>query len=237
MGVLDLLFPVKCPLCGAVLQKGQRGVCEPCRHKLPLVTEPCCKHCGKPVASVESELCMDCSRRGSVLEQGTALWVYTDGMKRAISDFKYEGCLADGDFYAEELLVHRGGRLRSWGLERIIPVPLHWRKRWFRGFNQAAYVAGIIGRELGVPMLEDALVRTRHTRPQKGLDDRGRQDNLKDAFALNPSYAAEIDQCQRVLLLDDIYTTGATLEACGKVLRNAGVGKVYFACLCIGRDY
>lgn len=235
-GILELLFPAKCPLCGGVLEKDREGICEVCHGKLPVVTEPCCKHCGKPVASMEEEYCADCGGRDSVLERGTALWVYTDAMRRAMADFKYEGCLADGEFYGKELIKAKGGLLQCWDLSCIVPVPLHWRRKWFRGFNQAAYVASVIGREMRIPVLEDALVRVRNTHPQKGLDDKQRRDNLKDAFAVNPSWADRIAKYQNVLILDDIYTTGATIEACGLALRNAGIRKVYFICLCIGSD-
>ena len=232
--VLDLLFPVKCPLCGAVLSRNEKGVCDVCRPGLPVVTEPCCKHCGKPLACLEQEYCPDCSDRDSALEQGTALWVYTDDMKKAIADFKYEGCLADGKFYGMELLAGKWELLQLWKPDCIVPVPLHWRKRWSRGYNQAACVAEVIGEGTGTPVIEDALLRTRYTSPQKGLDHRRRRDNLRDAFIVNPSRKDELSLYRRVLMVDDIYTTGATLEACGSTLRNDGVEKVYFICLCIG---
>lgn len=234
--ILDLLYPVKCPLCGAVLGREEQGVCEHCLSCIPEVTEPCCKHCGKPIMGIEEEYCMDCCSRDSVLEQGTALWVYTDTMRKAMADFKYQGCLTDGDFYGQEIVRLRGEVLQYWNPECIIPVPLHWRRRWFRGFNQAAYVASVVGEEMGIPVFEDALVRTRNTSPQKGLNDKQRKENLKGVFAVNPIWLEGITAYQKVLLIDDIYTTGATLEACGLALRNAGVEKVYFICLCIGSD-
>lgn len=233
---MDLLFPVKCPLCGAVLRRDEKGVCDACRPGLPVVTEPCCRHCGKPIAGPEQEYCTDCRSRSSVLEQGTALWVYTDSMKKAVADFKYEGCLADGEFYGRELLAEKRELLQHWDPDAVVPVPLHWRKRWYRGYNQAAGIAGVISRETGIPMMEDALLRTRYTSPQKGLDHRHRRDNLKGAFAVNPSRLDELSVYRRILMVDDIYTTGATLEACGSALRDAGVEKVYFICLCIGSD-
>ncbi len=234
--VLELLFPAKCPVCGALLGRDRQGVCDGCRSRLPEVTEPSCRRCGKPIADEEEEYCMDCGKRDSILEQGTALWVYTDAMRRAMADFKYQGCLPDGDFYGQEILRKRGGLLYCWNPDCIVPVPLYWRRRWFRGFNQAAYVAGVVGRHTGIPVLEDALLRTRSTRPQKGLNDRERKENIKDAFAVNPRWLERLSICRSILLIDDIYTTGATLEACGTALRNAGVEKIYFICLCTGSD-
>lgn len=232
--VLELLFPAKCPLCGTILLRDEKGICAVCRSRLPVVTEPCCKHCGKPVASLEQEYCPDCLGRKSALEQGTALWVYTEKMKRAIGDLKYRGCMADGKLYGRELLAHKDKLLQTWKPDCIVPVPLHWRKRWYRGFNQAACIAEAIGEGTGIPVMEDALLRIRRTSPQKGLDHRRRRDNLKGAFVVNPDHREELSAYRRILMVDDIYTTGATMEACGGALRDAGMEKVYFICLCIG---
>lgn len=232
--IMELLFPAKCPVCGTILLRNEKGICGGCRTRLPIVTEPCCRHCGKPVASLEQEYCLDCSGRKSALEQGTALWVYTDSMKRAIGNFKYRGCLTDGKFYGAELLAHKYNMLQLWEPDCIVPVPLHWRRRWYRGFNQAACIAEVIGEGAGIPVIEDALLRVRYTSPQKGLDHRHRRDNVKNAFVINAARQQELSAYRCVLMVDDIYTTGATLEACGSTLREAGVEKVYFICLCIG---
>lgn len=237
MNLLNVLFPVKCPLCGGVQRNSPGGICEECRNKLPLVEEPCCKKCGKPVFSLEEEYCQDCRKKTGSLEQGTALWVYTDKMKKAMADFKYGGCMSDSAIYAKELLFYRGNKIMSWRPEGIVPVPLHWRKKWFRGYNQAACIAEALGESLHLPVYSELLVRLRYTKPQKGLDDRQRAENLKGAIGLNERAGETISQLRSVLLVDDIYTTGATLEECAKVLKKQGVQRVYFACLCIGRDY
>ena len=241
LNLFDWLFPAKCPVCGELLQKKEDRICENCRRELPRVTEPCCMRCGKPVEDAARQYCQDCSRkrlpaRRDDLFQGTALWVYTDRMKRAMADFKYNGCYSDSIFFAEELIRFRGNRIESWHPDFVIPVPLHRRKARFRGYNQAACVAEELGRKMGIEVLPQALLRLRYTKPQKNYDDKGRRDNVRDAFCVAESCRNMIvGKC--VLLLDDIYTTGATVEACAKVLVEAGVRSVYFACLCIGRDY
>ncbi|MCH5251850.1 MAG: ComF family protein [Lachnospiraceae bacterium] len=236
MRVLDLLFPEKCPFCDEILNRKEEGVCGVCRKNLPVVTEPSCKRCGKPISSVEEEYCTDCRGKDSPLSQGTALWIYTEQVKKAMADFKYEGCYTEGTFYARELYHYRGAKILNWDPDLIIPVPLYWRKRWFRGFNQAACIASELGRLLNIPVLEGALVRSRHTKPQKGLDDKQRRNNLKGAIQVNEKYEDEICRSRRVLLVDDIYTTGSTMRECASVLRKKGVKNVYFSCLCIGRD-
>lgn len=253
MNLLDLLFPVKCPVCGQLLKRKEKGVCQNCRKSLPRVIEPTCSRCGKPIEKDTQEYCRDCSRkrqaagiessrtegdlfRKDPICQGTALWLYTDSMKRAIANFKYNGCYGDGVFYAEEMVRFRRERLEEWQPDYVIPVPLHRRRRWFRGYNQAACVAEELGMRIEVPVASTALERICSTRPQKGLDDRNRRDNVKDAFRVGSGWQEKL-RGRRVLLVDDIYTTGATLEACASVLCDAGVKKVYFACLCTGMDY
>ena len=241
MNLLDFLFPVKCPVCGELLSRKSERICPNCRKALPRVAEPCCKRCGKPVLTARQEYCQNCGRKRhsgkkDFLCQGTALWVYTDRMKQVMADFKYSGCYNDAVFFAEELVRFRGREIGSWHPDYVVPVPLHRRKAWFRGYNQAACVAEELGKQMGISVLQTALLRLRYTKPQKNFDDRGRQENVREAFCV-PERCRErlVGKC--ILLLDDIYTTGATMEACAQALMKVGVKKVYFACLCTGRDY
>lgn len=238
MNLFDILFPAKCPLCGRVHRTREKeGICKACYQKLPVVTEPCCKHCGKPIADETSEYCYDCGKKNSHLTAGTALFVYTEQMKKAMAAFKYAGSQTDGEIYGMELFKYRGSKLSGWQLDYVIPVPLHRRRRQFRGYNQAEIIAEVIGTALNVPLLTDCLERTRYTRPQKGLDDKKRLQNVQGAFRFRKSFERQQLTGCNILLIDDIYTTGATLEACGAILRQQGVKNVYFACLCIGQDF
>jgi ComF family protein len=190
------------------------------------------------IDSSVQEYCFDCSRHAkSYLAAGIALWEYTEEMRRLMAEFKYGGCESDASFFADELMRIQGEKLYSWKIDGIVPVPLHWRKRWFRGYNQAESLAVEIGKRLHVPVWTDVLKRTRYTEPQKELDDKQRFANLRDAFSAGGCGAEEQVYGTTVLLVDDIYTTGATLEACARVLLETGAKTVYFTCLCIGRDY
>ena len=240
MNILDFVFPGKCPICNNILGSKEKQICHSCQTLLPRVTEPCCKRCGKPIAAVEEQYCHDCGekRRGqNVLTKGSALWVYDSRMKRAMANFKYDGCVEDAAFYAQQLVRFRGREIMSWQVDAIIPVPLHRRKQWFRGYNQATALAEELGRHLHLPVLAETLTRTRYTKPQKGLVPKQRKNNVAGAFALTDQGRKKAASLRRILLIDDIYTTGATLEACGEVLKRTGVQEVYFICLCIGRDY
>lgn len=253
MNLLDCLFPVKCPACGQLLRRGEKGFCQTCTKNFPRVSGPVCLRCGKPIGNDTQEYCRDCGRKKQTVRvgdgrsaldgsgkdpicQGTALWIYTASMRRAMANFKYNGCYGDSAFYAEELMRTRRGQFEKWQPDYVIPVPLHRRRRWFRGYNQAACVAEELGPRIEVPVASLALERVRSTRPQKEFDDKHRRDNVKEAFRVSSGWKRRL-QGRRVLLIDDIYTTGATLEACAGVLCEAGVEKVYFACLCTGRDY
>lgn len=207
------------------------SVCDICRGGLRPISEPRCKRCSKPLEEMEKEFCEDCRRRSFYVERGLALYPYDTLMRRAITNFKYSGELAVGDYFAEEMLRECGGWIRQIAPDVIVPVPIHKNRMRFRGFNQAAYMAEKIGRRLGIEVLTDYLVRTGDTKPQKELDVMSRRINLQKGFGVKDVSR----RYRRVLLFDDIYTTGATLEACGKALKDVGTDRIYFLCLCIGR--
>lgn len=239
MDLWELVFPQKCPICKKIPGRGEGVVCRSCYKSLPWVTEPRCARCGKPIEEEEEQYCPDCGkkRKGKdVLKKGVALWEYDARMKRAMADFKYQGCTGDAAFYATQIAREYGKAIMDWRIEAIVPVPLHWKKRWYRGYNQAAVLAVELGRQLHLPAYTGLLTRTRYTKPQKGLAAKQRADNVAGAFALTEKEREKADSLRRVLLVDDIYTTGATLEECAGVLGRNGVQEVYFICLCIGRS-
>ena len=186
---------------------------------------------GKPMA-----VGGDPEARHDFLRQGTALWVYTDSLKEAMASFKYEGCYENAAFFAEEFIRFRKEKLLAWKPDFLIPVPLHRHRRWFRGYNQSEILAEEIGKRLHLPVETDVLCRSLDTSPQKQLDDKARYRNMSSAFYVPESASYKLNG-KRVVLIDDIYTTGSTLEACAGELKKAGVSEIYSACLCIGRDY
>lgn len=242
MNPFGFLFPPACPICGTVLKKTEKKVCLTCRRKLSeaRVAEPACARCGKPLEEIETEYCMDCEKKRrkkyDSLRQGTALWIYTDSLKEAMASFKYEGCYENAAFFAEEFIRFRKEKLLAWKPDFLIPVPLHRHRRWFRGYNQAEILAEEIGKRLHLPVENDVLCRNLDTNPQKQLDDKARYRNMVSAFYVPESAIYKLNG-KRVVLIDDIYTTGSTLEACAGELKKAGVSEIYSACLCIGRDY
>lgn len=230
--LLDAVFPDKCAICHDILKKRRTGaLCSACQRQLHPVTEPRCKRCSKSLEVSGEELCGDCRGKTFYVTKGMALYSYDRMMQTAIANFKYGGELSCGAYFAGELIKRYGTWIKEIFPEVILPVPVHKKKLRFRGFNQAEYIAAQIGMELGIPVTGDYLIRTENTRPQKGLGVRARIENLQRSFGVIQTGRPY----RNVLLVDDIYTTGATLEACGKALKETGTNRIYFLCLCIGR--
>lgn len=135
------------------------------------------------------------------------------------------------DFYAEEMVRAAEKELKRWGIRTILPIPVNVKKRRERGFDQSVLLARKISRLTGIPVEEHAVIRSRYTLPQKELDARARKKNLKGAFSWKEGACLQ----EPVLLVDDIYTTGTTMDEVTRVLKQQGITKVYFLVLCAGK--
>lgn len=190
-----------------------------------------CKRCGKPVLSQQQEYCFDCSKRTVNYESGHSLWVYDVISSESVFYYKYGGKQFYADFYAEALVCFYGDWIASLCVQQLIPVPLSRQKLKVRGYNQAGILAEKIGDKLQIQVNSSGLVRVHSTAPQKELGKAEREKNLRDAFLANEKNLKGI---RRVLLIDDIYTTGSTVNYCARALKMAGVEKVWFLTLCTG---
>ena len=187
--------------------------------------------CGKPLMKKEQEYCRDCARHALEFDQGRSLWKHTGRVPHAIYQFKFHNRRYYAEIFAKELAERYGEWLQKKEIDVIIPVPLHSSKRRSRGFNQAELLAKNLGRLTGIPVETKAVVRIRKTLPQKQLNDKGRWENLKGAFGVQRTWKP----VKTVLLVDDIYTTGNTIHRIAKVMKKAGVQKVYFLTISIGQ--
>lgn len=226
----NLLWPEVCPFCGNV-HRG--GACPACQNKLEelFIREPRCMQCGKPVRNMEQEYCYDCAHTRHYYDQGRAVWLHRDPVKQSIYQFKYHNQREYGTYYAREMERCCGDFIRKINPEVLLPVPLHRRKRRKRGYNQAQILAQQLGERMGIPVETQLLVRVKNTRPQKKQDHRMRKENLRHAFALR----YRIRNVRSVLIIDDIYTTGNTVDQIARILKEAGVEKVYFLTISIGQ--
>lgn len=231
--LINILYPPVCPICTKVIRgtDGESCVCDKCRQKLVYVGEARCMRCGKPLKDENAEFCYDCGRLKHVYDQGVAVFEYGDGIKQSIYRFKYKGCREFSKWYGKEMYAACGQQLAIWKPDVIIPVPMYEKKRRQRGYNQAELIADELGRQSGIKVDASTLIRSRATAPMKALNDAERAENIKKAFTI----CSNIIEYKKVVLVDDIYTTGATVDACARVLKAAGVMKVYCISLCIGR--
>jgi ComF family protein len=164
--------------------------------------------------------------------RGISLCSYNGIMRESIYRFKYGGRKEYAKAYGR-LMGHRfGAMLKRAGVEGIVPVPLHPKREYQRGYNQAALLAEALGRETGIRVYQDYILRTRYTQPMKTLSAPERQNNLKKAFKIGRDDV----KLKVIIVIDDIYTTGSTIDAVAKVLIEAGALRVYFMTLAIGED-
>ena len=187
--------------------------------------------CGKPLDKESREYCADCSGRDSNIVQGRSVWLHREPVPQAVYRFKYHNRRSSGEVFAHEMAKQYGRWIAANGIEEIIPVPLHPSRKRRRGFNQAEVLAVQLSELTGIPVRKDVLFRIKKTSPQKILNPGERRANLKGAFAVS----ARWKPCRNVLLIDDIYTTGSTIERCSGMLKKAGTENVWFLTISIGQ--
>ena len=235
--IIDLIYPRRCPAChDPVLPRRSDGrpalICKNCSSSFSYVSNPVCAKCGKELESENDAFCSDCKEHEKFFAKNLALFNYDDVARESMVMFKYKGRREYADYYAQELLKMHADYISSLGIELIVPVPIHKSRREERGYNQAAEIGERISKALHIPMREDVLVRYKKTTAQKKLSQAGRMRNLCAVMKVN----YDLSNIGRILLVDDIYTTGSTLDACSKVLLDAGCKEVFCVTVCIGKN-
>ena len=212
--LLDLLYPPRCVGCGRVGSL----FCDACQAQIELIRPPVCRRCGRPLAT--GGLCPTCQRVPSALDGITSIAIFAHPLRAAIHSLKY----GNGIALAAPLGAFMADAWREAGLsaDLIVPVPLHPSRVAERGYNQSALLADVLGPAVGVPVAEHVLVRQKATLPQVTLGRSERRQNVRGAFTCRGDVAG-----QRIVLVDDVCTTGATLEACAAALRSGGVAAVW----------
>ena len=190
--------------------------------------------CGKPLKPDQKEYCADCEMRKHHFTGGRAVFVYQGPIKESMYRFKYSGRREYADFYAEEALRKQGRWLAAIRPDCIVPVPLHQKKLMKRGYNQAEDFARALGHLANATTDAHLVRRIRNTAPMKGLSAADRKENVKGAFSVDEKRLQRSDY-KRILLVDDIYTTGSTIDSIAKALTRDSDRKVYFLCICTGQ--
>ena len=200
---------------------------------LPIIKEPRCKKCSKSLVSSEAEYCFDCQRKRHYFDEGYAILLYDEKMQQSMAYFKFHGRREYGDFYAELLIKLTHQIVKRWGVEVLLPVPIHRNRINTRGYNQTEIIGRVLSKGLSIPIRTNLIKRVKNTKAQKELNIDERKKNVKNAFAINQ----EVGNYKRVLIIDDIYTTGSTIDEIAKGLKQKGVKTVFFLTICIGGGF
>jgi len=228
-GLVSLLFPSPCRVCGALLETASRlPLCERCLDSMELVPGLLCHTCGRPLHSITSSdtsklLCHLCRRGVYAFDFARSFAIYNDCMIRAITVLKYEAVTSLGDWFAARLseIVRCNTELQA--VDLIIPIPLDPSRLRQRGYNQAELIARPLAKRLRLPARSGWMKRTRPRPNRLKLTRSERWRTVRGAFEVAGS--AGVDKL-RVLLVDDVFTTGATLDACARTLLCAGASNV-----------
>lgn len=223
--VLNIIYPPKCMFCRRLMGGSDKElICESCSGAMRIIDGLVCEKCGAPLK--EGVICASCRSAAHEFDKGFSVLRYDEFVKDAIYRFKYGGrtnyAKPFGDLMAAQM--DRYGYLSA---DFLIPVPLHKKRQKKRGYNQAELLADVLSLHSKIPVRPDILLRIKETAPQSKLNFTARRRNLNGAFAL--SEASQNGACLKdktVMLIDDIFTTGSTVDECSRILKMNGAEKV-----------
>jgi ComF family protein len=229
--VLNFLFPsnIYCMACGNLIDNSRPySLCDSCLKEINWITGNTCKICGKSLGdrSSKSGICFECLGVTHNFVKGYSCVTYEGPVKEILSGFKYKG----RTYYARNIVQIMGDRAEEFigalEIDLIIPVPMHIKKERKRGYNQSKLLAAKLGKTLGIKVDSTILVKSMNTQAMSGLDRTERRINLHNAFDIGYNKKEELMN-KRVMLIDDVYTTGSTMDACAEVLNANGALAVY----------
>lgn len=217
MSLLDLIFPKNCLGCG----KEGKYLCNICLEKLK-VLKPVCPYCEK--ASIDGFTHTKCAKVYG-LDGLTSIWDYEGAIKKAILAFKFKYATEVGKELADSFVKELMTGSHPVKDPVLVPIPIHWYRENVRGFNQSEEIGKVVANRMEWGFNPDLLVKKKPTKSQVELTVEGRKQNLQGVFSLSPSIL--ISQYPNIVLFDDVFTTGSTLKEAAKVLKRAGVQKVW----------
>ena len=225
-GLADIIFPSRCVVCGIVLSNNERiRICSECLSRISFVKAPICSCCGLPFVNYEGtdHLCGECTSSKQYFSVARSVGKFEEPLLDVIHQFKYKGKIAVGGTLGRLMAEFEYDSFSIEGYSLILPVPLHQGRLKERGFNQSVILAREIAMKYSIHLDFGILKRTIHTKPQTGLGKKQRSMNVKGAFEVTDR--GRIDG-ERVVLIDDVYTTGSTVRECARVLVKNGVEEV-----------
>lgn len=235
-GLVDIFFPPACPIClrpRPIVEGIRINMCKVCRKKTPYIRDVTCFKCGKTLDMGEDEYCNDCKGNKHLFKQSFSVFEYTDSIKNSIFNFKYHNKKEFGKIYGDEMCIRLGDVIKRINPDVIVPVPISKERMTIRGYNQAELIARSVGENMNIPVDTNLIYRVKNTVAMKELDPTNRIKNLRNAFQITKN----VVRYNKIIVVDDIYTTGATLDAVTKELTRFGNIDVYGMVLCVGQGF
>ncbi len=223
--LLDIFFPrhVKCIFCGGELnERAHNDCCEKCLTNLPFIKNFCAR-CGEPMSDYSAGVCLRCKRKNYDFVCARSVFEYTNKIVACVHKYKYSG----QKFLCEPMAAFLTEYLARWDIspDIVTSVPMFKKKEKARGYNQAKILAEIVAKNFNLPYL-DLTIKVKDNPSQTTLHFKERQDNVKDVFDINKAHKAEMSG-KTILLIDDVYTTGATASGVSSVLKKNGAKQIY----------
>lgn len=231
--MVELIYPPStyCVVCDSFVDNSRKyNMCDNCIEKVLWIGENTCQICGRPIEKASECICPDCAENEKAFDGGYSCTAYGLYERKLISDFKKSGraylARTLGEILYDRIVIE------DLKIDGIIPIPVHKDRLKKRGFNQTELMGKYLSKKIGWPLITDAVVRVKNTRAMKQLDRWDRAKNMQGAFAvLKP----EKIRNKNLIVLDDIYTTGVTMQECSKILKDEGAEKVYILSFSAGR--
>lgn len=234
--VINLIFPKRCPGCDKILniKEYDRGFCNRCLQKIHIIGDNYCIKCGRELDNEIEEYCNDCKRKKRYFTMGRSVYSYSGPIKNAMYGFKYGNKRAYARVFFSDIERYLSGFIEyisaDGPIDAVLPVPVSKKRYLKRGYNQAYVLAYYIARNFNLPLYKNIVSRMAQTKALKNQNLLERQINLIHAF----KYTKISVKLNKILLIDDIYTTGTTINSIAKELNKNGICKIYFICVCSG---
>jgi ComF family protein len=233
LGLIDLIYPACCILCKITLTPVEKPhrLCFACQNKLKKNHPPFCRKCSRPLENPKHAFCLTCQEVALKFENAWGTFLYNETMQKLLHLFKYGHKSSLRFFFVDHMTAFiREYHIDLSEIDLIVPIPLHPTRRRERGYNQSQILAEMLSQDLKIPILAENLIRIRHTPNQARLTQKERWTNLEAAFKINNSNRF---RDKSILLIDDLYTTGATVSQVSGLLKTAGAREVKVLTLAI----
>ena len=219
----NIIYPRRCPGCDMILNSDDMFLCEKCIKRLHFYKERTCYKCGRPIKSRYEVVCAECASGKFCFDEAVAPFPYTEMIKEALVRFKYGHRPEYASFFAACIWSYAKKRIEIWKPQMIISIPVHKDRLNKRGYNQAALIAEKLSQFSKIPFEEEVIIRHKKTVAQKELGSTERRKNMAEAF----SYIYQGRLPERILAVDDIFTTGSTVDVTAELLKRNGAASVY----------